>query len=308
MKTLTSPEVVAGSPISYDIALTNQGPSVAADVHSYDPIPREITDPVGKPDPSIPGATCATRPTEQSDLDRLEPAYGPYSFTSHPLVVECTYPAFPPATTVHDTISGTVDPAVAAGTNVVNQAVAYSTTYDPVFSDNLSAAPAAVKARADLAITKAVDETKVQVGDEATFTVTVRNNGPSVATDVVVTDVPTGMRARTSAPSHGSFARGSWKVGSLGVGEKATLTATYTITGEQALNTATAASAVSDEASTDNEARVVLAVLPPTGGGNGHDHLPDTGNPVNQGMLRLALALLVVGGFAVAFGRRRRTS
>ncbi|WP_127476147.1 Ig-like domain-containing protein [Microbacterium sulfonylureivorans] len=139
-KTLDVLAVVASKPISYLIATTNNGPSVATDVRTVDPIPAGILNPVGAPDDAVPGADCETRPTLASDLEGLAPEYGPYSLASHPNVVECTYPELPVGVTIYDTIVGTVDPALAAGADVVNQAVALSAAYDPVLADNLAAA------------------------------------------------------------------------------------------------------------------------------------------------------------------------
>lgn len=142
VKTLTVPLVIAGLPITYDIATTNNGPSVATDVHTVDPIPAAIQAPVGTPDSAVAGATCETRQTRASDLATLAPEYGPYTVSSHPTVVECTYPKLAVGQTIHGTIAGKVDPKLAAGTNLVNQAFTFATAYDPTLKNNLAAVAA----------------------------------------------------------------------------------------------------------------------------------------------------------------------
>lgn len=49
----------------------------------------------------------------------------------------------------------------------------------------LGAAPAAAQGSADLQITKVADRAKVRVGETVTYSITVTNLGPDVATDVV---------------------------------------------------------------------------------------------------------------------------
>lgn len=145
-KDLDNPVIVASLPISYTIATTNNGPSAATDVHTVDPIPAGILNPVGAADDAVPGADCETRPTLASDLAGLAPEYGPYSLASHPNVVECIYPEIPAGLTVFDTIVGTVDPAFVAGTNLVNQVMTLSAAYDPALGNNLAASVGLVTA------------------------------------------------------------------------------------------------------------------------------------------------------------------
>ena len=52
----------------------------------------------------------------------------------------------------------------------------------------VSAAPAAAQASADLQITKAADQKTIKLGETVTYTVTVTNLGPDVATGVVFGD------------------------------------------------------------------------------------------------------------------------
>lgn len=78
----------------------------------------------------------------------------------------------------------------------------------------------------DIAVTKTVDELIPEVGEEILFTVTVENDGPSDATNVVVTDLlPTGYQLVNANPSSGTYnaTNGSWVVGDLANGTTETL-------------------------------------------------------------------------------------
>lgn len=63
-----------------------------------------------------------------------------------------------------------------------------SDTFDNDVSDNLDTVVTDVSASADLSIMKTDSPDPVLAGDDLTYTLTVTNDGPSTATDVVVTD------------------------------------------------------------------------------------------------------------------------
>ncbi len=78
----------------------------------------------------------------------------------------------------------------------------------------------------DIAVSKTVDQLIPEVGEEILFTVTVQNNGPSDATNVVVTDVlASGYQLVNTTPSTGTYngTNGSWVVGNLANGASETL-------------------------------------------------------------------------------------
>ncbi|WP_457256057.1 DUF11 domain-containing protein [Pedococcus sp. P5_B7] len=226
--------------------------------------------------------------------------------------MECTYPVLPAGTALHDRITGTVDPALVAGRGRVNQAVTFSTTYDPEIGNNLSIVTSQTGSEADLEVTKVADQTAVTEGDTVGFTVTVVNNGPSVATGVEVRDTPTGMRATSHNASVGAFSGGVWKVGRLEVGERVTLSGDYRISGPDATNRAVATGDISDPVVANNQAGVQLRVSPAqahTDDNNGDRtaDLPRTGSPLGAGIVQLALALIIAGAGALLLSRRRRT-
>jgi uncharacterized repeat protein (TIGR01451 family) len=120
------------------------------------------------------------------------------------------------------TILARVDSPVAA----TNVAVASSSPFDPNL-DNNTATSDVVPQQADLAVTKAVSNPKPNLGDAVAFTVTVTNNGPNDATNVLARDLlPAGTTFVTATPSQGFYgpATGLWAVGTVAAGASATLT------------------------------------------------------------------------------------
>ena len=80
---------------------------------------------------------------------------------------------------------------------------------------------------ATLAISKAASTSTPNVGDVITFTVTLTNAGPDTATNVAVLDqLPPGLTFVSGTPSQGTYspASGAWNVGTLVLGNTATLT------------------------------------------------------------------------------------
>ena len=85
---------------------------------------------------------------------------------------------------------------------------------------------------ADLELTKTVDEPAPQIGESATYTVTLINKGPASATNVKVQDnLPSGVDYVSHLVSQGSYSEitGAWQVGTLSVGAVETLSVTGTV-------------------------------------------------------------------------------
>lgn len=128
-----------------------------------------------------------------------------------------------------------------------------------------------VTPKADLAITKTANQTtNLHPGDQVTFTLTVTNYGPNTAHNVVVTDtMPAGIASFSIAtPSQGTWdpSTGIWNVGTLGVGESATLIFNATISNlfsGQINNTANVTGNETDPNLTNNQDIVQLFVQTP---------------------------------------------
>src|SRR5262249_33404315 len=103
--------------------------------------------------------------------------------------------------------------------------ITHSDQFDPDGSNN-EASVTATPQRADLFVTKFVNDPTPNVGETITFFATVANAGPSAASGVVVSDLlPSGLTLVTATPSQGGYTSGTgvWTVGSLAVGDAATL-------------------------------------------------------------------------------------
>ncbi|MDB4770824.1 hypothetical protein OAG60_01985 [bacterium] len=90
--------------------------------------------------------------------------------------------------------------------------------------DSISVTPQ----QADLELSKSVDNEQANVGQDVTFTVVVRNQGPNAATNVIVTDkLPDGITYKSgSTPPGSSYNAGSgvWDVGTIPAESQVTLT------------------------------------------------------------------------------------
>ncbi|MFC1969202.1 hypothetical protein ACFLVF_01770 [Chloroflexota bacterium] len=108
----------------------------------------------------------------------------------------------------------------------------------------------------DLAVTKTADGSTFDVGQVATYTVTIMNNGPSDATNVKVEDVlPAGINFDNSIASQGYYyvMSGIWDVGDLAEGASATLTVEATVnTAGDIVNCATVLASDSHDPDTAN--------------------------------------------------------
>src|SRR5262249_30205631 len=125
--------------------------------------------------------------------------------------------------------------------------IAHSDQFDPNLANNTDTA-SINPLQADLQVNKTVDDPRPNVGQTITFTVTLINNGPSVATGVTVTDVlPSGLHFVSDTPSLGTYdpATGLWTPGTVAVGTQTLqITATVVSPGEE---TNTAAISSSDQ-------------------------------------------------------------
>jgi uncharacterized repeat protein (TIGR01451 family) len=167
-KTSSPTPVQAGTNLTYTLTVANAGPSSATNVVMTDTLPGQVsvvsvTPSVGSCSGGIPG----------------NPA--------QPVICDLgTLAAGGPAAIV--TVVVKVNSSVPDGTILINNGAVTSSVNDPVNANNVVTANSPVIARADLAITKIVDNPIYKSNKTVSYTLRATNTGPSDALSVVVTD------------------------------------------------------------------------------------------------------------------------
>ncbi|MEJ8802336.1 T9SS type A sorting domain-containing protein [Pontibacter sp. H249] len=108
------------------------------------------------------------------------------------------------------------------------------TEFDGVSSNNIASSTINVSPTADVAVTNTISPVKSSYanGEMVTYSIVVTNNGPSTATNVLVTDkLPASLTFQNATTTAGTYDpnTGIWTVGNLTNGASQTLTLTATI-------------------------------------------------------------------------------
>ncbi|MGQ9895730.1 MAG: hypothetical protein ACUVSY_18270, partial [Roseiflexus sp.] len=213
-KTVAPALVVPGLPATYTITVTNTGSADANGATVLDLFPPTISG-VTWTCSGVNGATCAQ-------------ASGSGNLT-------LSLPQFPVGGVATITISGMV--AADATGNLVNTAQVLPPVGvdDPTFTNNSATISSTLQPHTDLVVMQSLPLHAV-VGQTVTYTITVRNNGPSVAAGARVNNTPPALvtvTGWTCAASSGSFCGAAG--GSAPVDDAVTLapggTVTYTVNG-----------------------------------------------------------------------------
>jgi uncharacterized repeat protein (TIGR01451 family) len=227
--------VYAGYPLTYTIAVLNNGPSSSANVTLTDILPAGVVYVSAEPDLYCNGS-------------------GP---------VVCNLPGLPASgsTQVQVVVRTTLEGLI---TNTVTVA---STTYDQNLVNNTSRYVTNVAPQADLSVNKTDLPDPVYAGYPITYTVTVHNNGPSIAVNARLTDtLPGGVTPLSATPSQGSCSLGSvvtCGLGNLPAGNDAVVTIVVLTTLDGVLyNTARVASDTVDRDLVDNQDTTSTTVTP----------------------------------------------
>jgi uncharacterized repeat protein (TIGR01451 family)/fimbrial isopeptide formation D2 family protein len=185
-KTDTIDPVFLTHDYSYVLTITNNGPDTATNLELEDSLPSGVS----YRGYSAGLATCIfTDPTLSCTLGSL-------------------------ANGVSETI--TVDVTGDTPGNKINTATISHSQQDPDLENNSDQENTFVDP-ADLEVTKTVNNSKPTVGDTIDYTITVLNNGPDTATNVVATDVlPSSLRVKSVTTSQGTCTTGQTVTCSIG--------------------------------------------------------------------------------------------
>ena len=172
-KTDNPDPVSAGNDLTYTITVTNDGPTAATSVTLTDTLPSGVTFVSASPG-------C--------------------SFFA-PNQVICSLGTIP----ANDSVVVTIVVRPNAPGTITNTAEVTAAENDPDPSNNTDSEDTEVQGIADLSITKTDETDPVVVGQDFSYTLVVTNNGPSAATNVVLTDtLPDGVIFVSAVPSQGS--------------------------------------------------------------------------------------------------------
>lgn len=170
-KVATPSPVVPGTALSYDLVLTNNGPSTATGAIITDVLPGSLSAP-------------------QTPL----PAGCSYDTTTSTL--SCAVGVLAPGATATRSFVVMVDPATTS--SVVNTATVTSAVADPAAGDNVARATTPVAPSADLAATLSATPDPATAGQSLSVVAGVTNTGPSTANAVVVaTTLPSALTPGT---------------------------------------------------------------------------------------------------------------
>ena len=164
--------VVAGTPISWTLSVSNAGPSAATNVQISDTVPTGVS----INSVSMPGASCLA---------------GVPGDVSHPTTCDAgTLAAGATSSTM--TINATVNPRT---TGILhNDARVSSATFDGNSANDLAHTDTTVTVQSSLSVTKSATPNPVTAGTPLSYQITVSNGGPSTATAVTLTDpLPSGV-------------------------------------------------------------------------------------------------------------------
>jgi uncharacterized repeat protein (TIGR01451 family) len=245
--TKNGPAAVApGTDISYTVTVANAGPSDASSVSLTDATPPGTTF-VSEAQNNGPTFNCTT------------PAAGGTG------TITCTIPSLVAGASASFTIVLHVTPTT-TGT-ISNTANATTTTPDPTPANGTSNSSALVSpATTDVSITKTANTGRFAPGSNATYTIVATNNGPAVATNVVVTDVlPAGTTLVSATPTQGSCSGTTTVTCTLGVllpssSASIALVVTLPQTYGPVANTATVSSDNADSNPANNSATATVVV------------------------------------------------
>src|SRR5262249_32518476 len=234
-KTVDKPQPNVGDTVTFTITVTNVGPDAATNVTVNDRLPAGVH-------------FVAAAPSQGT----FDPATGLWAVGTIPSGGQATLRL----SVVVDRADRQAHVALLTG----------SGQYDPHPANN-SAVEVVAGQQANLAVVKTVDNAVPTVGGTVTFTITLTNSGPSVATNVAVSDaLPAGLMFVSAMASQGTYnsATGVWTVGTLAAGGQVTLTVTaLVLSNTPQINVAVASAAQPDPDLGNNQSNVTVTPAAP---------------------------------------------
>ena len=230
---------VQGSQFEYDLTVTNVGPAPTTDVNLSDQLPT--------------GARFVQATASQGTCSIAQQ------------YVRCALDQLDGGNAA--TVAITVD-AVQAGT-LYNTASVMGQAYDPYEGNNTATTTTDVQSgqsAADLSVTNSVDQASANSGGNLTYTITVSNAGPAVATGSHLSDqLPAGAQFLSASTNEGTCAGSATNVacelGDLPSGGSATVTVVArAANGGSNVNTAYVASRMYDPNTANNQAAASTSV------------------------------------------------
>ncbi len=240
--TKTAPTTAtAGNQITYALEIENNGPSDAQNVVISDTLPVGVT------------------------YDSHSITAGSATCSASGAAFSCTTPTLADQGTITVEVTVTIDEALANNTTLTNKADVKSDTLDPTSTNDGDTADTLATKSADLAVEKVTIGGPFLAGEQATFEVTVTNNGPSSATGVSVTDtLPTGFTFNAANSDTTCAAGVTCTAGTILAGDSVTFTivadiAAATTAGDYT-NTATASGNETDPDEDNDEGTSVAPI------------------------------------------------
>jgi len=182
-------DLVPGDVIEVVLTVTNDGMDTADDVVLSDPIPANTAFVPGSLE-IVSGANAGVK-TDVSGDDQAEVAAGDVVFRLGTGATSAAGGSLAAAASTQVRFELTVDAATPPGTTLTNQAAAdftASTLGSALSTSSNEPTLTVASALADLSVVKTASQNPVTAGSLLSYVIDVVNNGPSTATDVVVTD------------------------------------------------------------------------------------------------------------------------
>lgn len=240
----------AGTPFSYTITITNNGPDTATNVTWTDPLPPNTTFTSLTQNTGPAATTCSTPPPNING------------------VVTCSWNSLGNGVSAQFTLT------ITAGNtpSVSNTATVSASESDPNTNNNSANATTTITPSADMTITKSGPASITQ-GTDINYTISVHNNGPTDAANVVVSDTypanTTFVSATPTSGPAGSCTPGPTSVSCTFASFPFNATASITLVlhvsntapnGSSIANTATVSASTSDPNGTNNSSTSTATV------------------------------------------------